>query len=66
MYGVITFCAYTVTFGTVIMYFEIFISTFFLMQNWVSKKKIKKKKQPMFFEILGQSEKGKQTFIIFF
>ena len=33
------------------------------MQNWISKKK-KKKKQPKFSKILGQSEKGKQTFFL--
>ena len=30
------------------------------MQNWVSKKK-KKKSRPLFSDILGRSEKGKQT-----
>ena len=31
------------------------------MQNWELKKKKKKKKRPLFSDILGRSEKGKQT-----
>ena len=34
------------------------------MQNWESKKK-KKKSWPVFSNILGQSEKGKQTSFFF-
>ena len=50
-------------FETVTVYSDVFYFEHFCLkiQNWVSKKKIKKG-QPLFSNILGWSEKGKQTF----
>ena len=54
-----TFCANTVNFWDS---YNAFWKVCLKMQNRISKKKKKKKKkQPKFSEILGQSEKGKQT-----
>ena len=46
------------------MYFETFILTILFKNAKLNIKK--KKKQPKFSTILGQSEKGKQTLFIFF
>ena len=43
------------------MYFETFIFTILFKNAKLNIKKKKKKKQPKFSQILGRSEKGKQT-----
>ena len=58
MHGVYTFCAYSVNFCDSYMYFDTFIWTI-LFKNAKMNIKKKKKKQPKFSKILGQSEKGK-------